>query len=118
MAKTAEEPAPIISGFCASPATDDPAASHQRCADKGAGSRANPGKVFHPCPCPCHLAHEAWDSDTQNPDGTFGPVMTYECGGCGGMIAEAPVLGLDEDGDPIYVHVDKHTGRMLYQACR
>jgi hypothetical protein len=97
-----EPPKPIISGHCAWPQTKDPHLSHERCANRGSGSRANPAKNFHPCPCPCHLAH---DSD--------GAVLTYECGGCGGILAEAPIFGVDEDGDPVYVHVDRKD-RMIY----
>lgn len=109
-----------MSGHCANPQTSDPAASHARCAERGGGSRANPEKRFHPCGCPCHLAHVDPDTargDRPNIDGTYGDVEHYTCG-CGGIIAEAPVFGMDEDGDPVYVHVDKKTGRMLYRECR
>lgn len=98
--KTDTEPAVIMSGHCAYPQTKEPHLSHERCARNGSGSRANPEKRFHPCPCACHL-------DTEH----------YTCA-CGGVIVLASVFGLDEDGDPVYVHIDKHTGRMLYRDCR
>lgn len=109
-------PRPILSGHCGYPQTKNPHESHRRCAQWGAGSRANPEKRFHPCPCPCHLQHErisGADPDLMNPDGTYGQVEMYDCGGCGGLLAPAPVFGTDEDGDPVYVHVNDK-GRMLY----
>lgn len=109
-------PAPILSGHCGYPQTQDPWMSHQRCALMGAGSRANPEKRFHPCPCSCHLAHDETgitSVDEMNVDGSYGTVLVYSCEGCGGLLAEAPVYGTDEDGDPIYVHVNGE-GRMLY----
>lgn len=94
-------PRPIMSGHCGYPQTVNPTASHERCAAYGAGSSANPEKRFHPCPCACHF-----------------PGEIYECAGegCGGRIKEAPYLGLDEDGDAQYVHVN-NDGRMLYVSC-
>lgn len=89
---------PVPSGHCAFPETDRPEKSHQRCEDMGAGNTAVPDKRFSPCPCHCHLGE------------------TFECE-CGGMIREAPVLGLDSDGDPIYVHVDER-GNMTMEGCR
>lgn len=90
---------PIWSGHCQFPATSTPVRSHERCADNGAGSSANPRGVFYPCPCPCHLDPEE-----------------YECE-CGGLIREAPALGLDEDGDPIYVHI-LADGRVSFEGCQ
>lgn len=94
-------PRPMMSGHCGYPQTAEPHLSHARCERMGAGSAANPEKRFHPCPCPCHY-----------------PGDIYECAGegCGGRIKEAPYLGLDEDGDPQYVHVN-NDGRMLYVSC-
>lgn len=86
---------PIMSGFCAHPST--PAYdSHTRC--RG-GSTANPRGEFHPCPCACHLDPEE-----------------YECE-CGRIIRLAPLLGLDEDGDEIYVHIDPKDGRAVLTGC-
>lgn len=87
---------PLISGHCAFPGQDKKA-SHRRCAGF---SRANPGKIFQPCPCSCHFPEER-----------------YECGGCGATIAEAPHYPLDEDGDTRYVHVDPKTERMVDEEC-
>ena len=78
---------PLMSGFCAHP-TDN--TSHERC---GGGQRANPQKQFQPCPCSCHLGEER-----------------YDCGNCGGTLAEAPVLTAVL-GEAMYVHVNPKTGR-------
>lgn len=86
---------PLISGHCAFPGQDK-AESHRRCAGS---SRANPERIFQPCPCPCHFPEER-----------------YECG-CGATIAEAPHYPLDEDGDTRYVHVDPKTGRIVDEEC-
>lgn len=122
-AKKDGPPRPIISGHCAWPQTKDPHLSHLRCAAYGSGSRANPDKRFHPCPCSCHLAHttEAGPAELwlPNTDGTYGEVETYDCGGCDGLLAEAPIYGTDEDGDPVYVHVSRRNHQMLYTGpCR
>lgn len=86
---------PLISGHCAFPG-QAPEESHRRCAGY---NRANPGKIFQPCPCSCHF-----------------PEDRYECG-CGATLAEAPHYPLDEDGDVRYVHVDPKTGRMVDGEC-
>lgn len=93
---------PGMSGFCASPQTDNPEQSHARC--RG-GNTANPAREFHPCACPCHY-----------------PGEHYECE-CGGTIVEAehwpPVY--DEDTDevvPQYTHLDPRTGRATGEDCR
>lgn len=85
---------PLMSGFCGHPTDSD---SHARC--KG-GNTANPDGEFQPCPCACHLDAEQ-----------------YECAGCGRVICEAPLLGEDEDGDPIYVHLDPKDGRAVLGGC-
>lgn len=91
---------PLISGHCASPATADPKESHARCQRNGGGSRANPDKVFQPCPCLCHF-----------------PPERYECGGCGGTILAAPHYPVDEDGDMRYVHLDTKRNRAVDGEC-
>jgi hypothetical protein len=90
---------PIWSGHCQFPETAHPERSHERCVLMGAGSTANPRGIFHPCPDVCHLGDEE-----------------YECE-CGGIIREAPALGLDEDGDPIYVHISEDGKRALFDGC-
>lgn len=87
---------PLISGHCAFPQSKDPNESHRRCRGY---SRANPDKIFQPCPCPCHF-----------------PEDRYECE-CGATLAEAVHYPLDEDGDVRYVHVDPTTGRMVDGEC-
>lgn len=89
---------PVPSGWCAFPETDNPGRSHLRCQENGHGNDAVPSKAFSPCPCHCHLGE------------------VYECE-CGGQIAEAPVLGEDADGDPIYVHINEQ-GNMTMEGCR
>lgn len=92
MAEQAVEAEPIgaliPSGHCSFPVTADPQSSHERCARNGGGSRANPKKVFTPCPCSCHYGE------------------TYECGGCGRPIVECLAWPFDVDGDLHYTHVD------------
>ncbi len=78
----------IPSGHCSFPVTDDPQSSHERCARNGGGSRANPKKVFTPCPCSCHYGEE------------------FECGGCGRPIVECLAWPFDVDGDLHYTHTD------------
>jgi hypothetical protein len=80
---------PIWSGHCQFPETAHPEESHARCQRHGGGSNANPARVFHPCPCHCHLGDE------------------FDCSVCGYLLREAPMLGPDEDGDMQYVHVDE-----------
>lgn len=95
----------MMSGHCGHPATN--ADSHARCDRMGAGNRANPGKVFQPCPCPHHLKKKR-----------------FECG-CGGTLAkakgplrEALAEAMAEDPDEdIYVHVSMKTGRMIGVYC-
>lgn len=101
MAKT--QPVPVIgslimSGHCSFPVTNDPFQSHARCERNGGGSRANPNKVFTPCPCSCHYGE------------------TYECGGCGRPIREALLWPFDEDGELRYTHVDAN-GRAVGEEC-
>jgi len=79
----------IPSGHCSFPVTSDPQSSHDRCARNGGGSRANPKKVFTPCPCACHYGEE------------------FECGGCGRPIVECLAWPFDVDGDLHYTHVDE-----------
>lgn len=78
----------------------------------GAGNRANPDKVFQPCPCPHHLKKK----------------KQFECGGCGGTLVRAKgalreVLALamaEEDEEPdedVYVHFDERTNRMRGVYC-
>jgi hypothetical protein len=120
--KKSNLPAIIRSGHCGYPASKDPQLSHERCARRGAGSYANPAKAFYPCPCACHLTHEVAEGDepVMNLDGTLGQVALYECPECGQLMAEAPAFGTDEDGDPIYVHVNPAKGYELlyYGPCQ
>jgi hypothetical protein len=83
----------IWTGHCLFPATgpgnaeDAAELSHRRCL--GTVYTKSTGRT-HVCPCSHHLL----------PD-------DYDCSACGYLIREAPALGLDEDGDPRYVHVDE-----------
>jgi len=94
-----------MSGWCATPATDNPEASHARC--RG-GNTANPGKEFQPCPCRCH----------------YKDLEQYECEECGGILVETSWENDDpEDIDeetgelyPVYVHV-AHDGALIGQMC-
>ena len=94
-----------MSGWCGNPSMTDGVSSHSRCSG---GNRANPGKEFSPCPCPCHY-----------------PVDEYECGNCGGVLREAPLWpqedeeAFDEDGNlyPVYTHIDPATGRATGEEC-
>lgn len=94
---------PLMSGHCANPQTAHPDESHARCHRQGAGSRANPTGMYHPCPCRCHFPEEE-----------------YECGNCGGVLVEAPHWPLDYDDEPEgevrYAHVDR-TGRITEGYC-
>jgi hypothetical protein len=91
----------MISGHCATPQTDNPEESHERCHKNGGGNRANPFRQFSPCPCPCHYPEER-----------------YECGNCGGMLAEAPLWPqTDGTDDPVYTHMDAKTGRAIGEEC-
>jgi hypothetical protein len=92
----------LISGHCATPQTTHPEESHGRC--KGY-TRANPDKIFQPCPDVCHFTNED------------GVLVEYECSGCGGTIVEAPHYPLDEDGDVRYVHLNKKTNRVTDCEC-
>lgn len=87
----------MMSGHCQSPATSDPASSHERCARNGSGTRANPDKEFVPCTCSCHLGE------------------SYECGGCGREIRET-VLWTGDGETETYVHIDKD-GRAIGEFC-
>lgn len=93
------ETKPMMSGHCSFPQTAEPRLSHERCTRNGAGSKANPRKEFFPCPCQCHFAGEQFQCE------------------CGDTLAVAPYLGLDDDGDDQYVHLD-HQGRMTSMYCR
>jgi hypothetical protein len=83
----------IWTGHCLHPATgpgnpeDAAFNSHARCA--GAQETKATGKT-HVCPCSHHLGDEDFD-----------------CSACGYLIREVPQLGLDEDGDPYYAHIDE-----------
>ena len=88
---------PLMSGHCAFPQSANPDESHARC--KGY-SRANPDKIFQPCPDLCHY-----------------PKERYECAGCGGTILAAPHYPLDEDGDIRYVHLDTKRNRASDEEC-
>lgn len=95
----------LLSGHCHH---GNPASSHERCHTRHSGGQAaNPDREWQWCPCACHLAK-----------GDDGEAETYDCA-CGGVIAEAPLMGLDEDGDPYYVHVDpRDRNRMVSLECR
>lgn len=84
---------PLISGWCG---VGSPEASHVRCLG---GQRANPDKVFQPCPCPCHLPEER-----------------YDCDNCGGELAESTILS-EVMGEEVWVHVSEKTGRMVGEYC-
>lgn len=87
---------PMMSGHCRFPQTAHPEESHDRCGRNGAGSRANPRKVFHPCACHCHLGEQ------------------YDCGNCGRLVAEAPLW--DGTGEMTYVHIDAD-GNSIGEDC-
>lgn len=88
----------IMSGHCATPSTTDGVSSHERCARMGSGSSANPAKIFHPCPCPCHLM----------------PDEGYECERDGLPLRETDqFLGT---GESTFVHIGKD-GRVLGEEC-
>lgn len=87
----------IMSGHCNTPSTTDGVSSHERCARNGSGSHANPERIFHPCPCSCHLGTEE-----------------YECDNCGRDIRETDqFLGT---GEVCYVHIDRE-GRAVGEEC-
>ena len=88
---------PLMSGHCAFPQSKDPEVSFKRCRGY---SRANPDKIFQPCPNLYHYPDEE-----------------YECAGCGGTIVAAPHYPLDEDGDIRYVHVDTKRKRAADEEC-
>ena len=95
---------PMLSGHCHFPSTDNPDGSHELCHVQGGGNRANPNREFQPCPCACHLG-----------------VDSYECGNCGGELAQAltwPNEWPDEaDDDPVFTHVDPRTGMATGEEC-
>lgn len=105
MAETAKREVLLIgtliwSGHCSHPQTDNPEESHLRCQRNAPwGKVRKDGMTVHPCPCSCHLGTEDFD-----------------CGECGYLIREAPALGLDEDGDPRYAHVDE-AGNIFSVEC-
>lgn len=86
----------LISGHCAFPQTANPEESHGRCRGY---TRANPDKIFQPCPCRCHFPEEE-----------------YECE-CGATIVAAPHWPADEDGDTRYLHLDPRTSRIVAEEC-
>lgn len=91
---------PAMSGFCAFPETANPAASHQRCADMGAGNTARPSREFQPCPCGCHYVAE------------------FECGNCGLDLSVTNWAGATTDPDEImYTHLDPRSGRAIGEEC-
>ena len=80
---------PIKSGHCNTPQTAKPQESHDRCERMGGGTLTKSTGRFHPCYCHCHLGE------------------TFECGGCGRPIREAPLWpNMDEPEEMTYVHVD------------
>jgi predicted Fe-S protein YdhL (DUF1289 family) len=91
---------PSMSGWCGAPSPG----SHERChVIYGGGNRANPRKEFSPCPCTCHFGDE-----------------TFECGGCGGVLKEAPHWPQEDpdyEGEPVYTHIDPRTGRATGEEC-
>lgn len=92
--------APQKSGYCSFPETADPDASHQRCADMGAGNTARPSKEFQPCPCSCHYSAD------------------YECGNCGLPLSETNWPDESGDGDEmVYTHLDA-SGQAIGEECR
>jgi hypothetical protein len=90
---------PLMSGHCSVGGT-----GHERCQRNGGGQRANPARLFQPCPCVCHYTNA--DDELE----------VYECGACGGEIVECAYWPLDEDGDVRYAHVDA-SGRVLGEEC-
>lgn len=113
MSGEAEIRRPLMSGHCAFMGRESPngIAAHARCAG---GQRANPAKMFQPCPCPCHFPAPS-------------EMELFECGECGKVIIEASRWPLDEDGDVRYTHMDLvlnddgeivgGTGRALGEEC-
>lgn len=90
---------PLMSGHCAVGGN-----GHERCQRNGGGQRANPGRIFQPCPCLCHYL---------NADGD---VEVLECGACGMEIVET-YWPLDADGDVRYAHVDLDADRVTGEEC-
>jgi hypothetical protein len=96
-----------MSGHCATPSTENPESSHDRCALNGGGNKARPSKEFQPCPCPCH----------------YEGLPTYECE-CGGTLVETRIENDDpkdidpETGElyPVYFHL-AHDGSITTQEC-
>lgn len=94
---------PQMSGWCGTPATDNPEESHARC--RG-GNTANPGKEFQPCPCRCHYVD----------------LEQFDCE-CGGLLVETAWTNedpedVDDEGnpEPVYVHI-AHDGTLIGQMC-
>lgn len=92
----------LLSGWCN---LANPPSSHERCAG---GQSANADKEFQGCPCQCHLGE------------------TFECGGCGEDIREAPMMlrlwgERDPEGnlidDMVYTHIDLADGRAVGEEC-
>jgi hypothetical protein len=107
---------PLMSGHCSSMGrvSENGIAAHERCQRNGGGQRANPQRIFQPCPCACHFPAPE-------------DVELFECSECGGLIIEAPNWPLDDHGDMRYTHVDwivnddgvivGGTGRALGEEC-
>lgn len=87
---------PLMSGLCAFPQTINPEESHARCTG---GQRANPENMYQPCNCRCHLAPQR-----------------YECDGCGGVLAEAPLITA-VTGEDTYVHMREDDKRWTSEFC-
>lgn len=88
-----------MSGWCSHPSETDGVSSHDRCAG---GNTANPGKEYQPCPCSCHF------------------VVEYECGNCGGDLAEAshwPIEEWDEADRPVHPFVHVSGNRVTGENC-
>lgn len=90
---------PLMSGHCSVGGT-----GHERCQRNGGGQRANPQRIFQPCPCLCHYVNDDGD------------VEVLECGACGGEIVET-YWPLDADGDVRYAHVDLEADRVTGEEC-
>lgn len=84
---------PLISGWCGHGSSKE---SHKRCSG---GQRANPERIYQPCPCVHHLDEER-----------------YDCEECGGTLALHPIL-TEMTGDEVYVHLNEETGRWTGEYC-
>lgn len=101
---------PLMSGHC----SVGNEGAHERCQRNGGGQRANPEKMFQPCPCACHYPITA-DTDL------------FECEGCGAVLIAVDYWPLDAEDDVRYTHIDLifndeweivgGTGRALGEEC-